>query len=101
MPQDQVSFLEPAPRVAIVGATGAVGREMLTCLDKRGFPLSDLRLFASARSAGQKLPFRGQDLTVEQLDRKQLRRYRPRAVLRRQRHFAKSSPRSRSAPAQW
>jgi aspartate-semialdehyde dehydrogenase len=67
MPHDQVSFSDPAPRVAIVGATGAVGREMLTCLEKRGFPLSDLRLLASARSAGQSLPFRGRDLVVEEL----------------------------------
>jgi aspartate-semialdehyde dehydrogenase len=40
---------------------------MLTCLEKRGFPLSDLRLFASARSLGTVLPFRGRDITVEEL----------------------------------
>ena len=67
MPNDQVFFSPPAPRVAIVGATGAVGREMLTCLDKRGFPASEVRLFASARSAGQVVPFRGRDLVVEEL----------------------------------
>ncbi|HYM04462.1 MAG TPA: aspartate-semialdehyde dehydrogenase, partial [Stellaceae bacterium] len=41
------------PTVAIVGATGAVGTEMVRCLEARGFPLAALRLFASARSAGK------------------------------------------------
>jgi aspartate-semialdehyde dehydrogenase len=67
MPHDQAFLSDAAPRVAIVGATGAVGREMLTCLEKRGFPASELRLFASARSAGQLVPFRGRDLVVEEL----------------------------------
>ena len=44
-----------APVVAIAGATGAVGIELLGCLERRNFPLSELRLFASARSAGKKL----------------------------------------------
>lgn len=55
------------PHVAIVGATGAVGREMLVCLEERNFPLSKLTLLASARSAGQKMAFRGEDLTVQEL----------------------------------
>lgn len=55
------------PHVAIVGATGAVGREMLVCLEERNFPLSKLTLLASARSAGQKIAFRGKELTVEEL----------------------------------
>lgn len=55
------------PHVAIVGATGAVGREMLVCLEERNFPLSKLTLLASARSAGQKIPFRGKELTIEEL----------------------------------
>ncbi|MFG0329642.1 MAG: aspartate-semialdehyde dehydrogenase [Phycisphaerales bacterium] len=55
------------PRVAIVGATGAVGREMLTLLEERAFPLESLRLLASSRSAGAEIPFRGQSLTVEEL----------------------------------
>lgn len=59
---------QAAPRhVAIVGATGAVGRELMTCLERRDFPLASLRLLASPRSAGQRLPFRGQDLVVEPL----------------------------------
>jgi aspartate-semialdehyde dehydrogenase len=53
--------------VAIVGATGAVGIELLRCLEKRRFPLSQLRLFASARSAGKTLPFRGEALPVSEL----------------------------------
>jgi aspartate-semialdehyde dehydrogenase len=56
-----------APVVAIVGATGAVGVELIRCLEARRFPLSELRLFASARSAGKTLPFRGAALTVQEL----------------------------------
>ncbi|MGB2266701.1 MAG: aspartate-semialdehyde dehydrogenase, partial [Akkermansiaceae bacterium] len=44
--------------VAIVGATGAVGQEMLDCLEARNFPISELTLLASARSAGKEIPFR-------------------------------------------
>ncbi|MFI4880764.1 MAG: aspartate-semialdehyde dehydrogenase [Steroidobacterales bacterium] len=53
--------------VAIVGATGAVGVELIRCLEERNFPLAELRLFASARSAGKTLPFRGAPLTVREL----------------------------------
>ena len=56
-----------APRVAIVGATGAVGEALLDCLAARGFPVGDLRLLASARSAGRTLPFRGEQRPVEAL----------------------------------
>ena len=56
-----------APVVAIVGATGAVGVELIRCLEERRFPLSELRLFASARSAGKTLSFRGQPLAVREL----------------------------------
>jgi aspartate-semialdehyde dehydrogenase len=55
------------PVVAVVGATGAVGVELIQCLEQRKFPLSRLRLFASARSAGKTLPFRGGQLPVEEL----------------------------------
>ena len=55
------------PVVAVVGATGAVGVELMRCLEERKFPLSNLRLFASARSAGKTLPFRGKPVTVEEL----------------------------------
>jgi aspartate-semialdehyde dehydrogenase len=53
--------------VAIIGATGAVGREMLTTLEQRAFPVGRVRLFASPRSAGAVIPFRGQSLAVEAL----------------------------------
>jgi aspartate-semialdehyde dehydrogenase len=56
-----------APVIAIVGATGAVGVELMRCLERRRFPLSELRLFASARSAGKTLPFRDQRLPVHEL----------------------------------
>jgi aspartate-semialdehyde dehydrogenase len=55
------------PVVAVVGATGAVGVELIRCLEERKFPLSNLRLFASARSAGKTLPFRGKPVVVEEL----------------------------------
>ena len=55
------------PVVAVVGATGAVGIELMRCLEQRRFPLSRLRLFASPRSAGKRLPFAGGDLEVEPL----------------------------------
>jgi aspartate-semialdehyde dehydrogenase len=56
-----------APVVAIVGATGAVGIELIRCLEERRFPLAELRLLASARSAGRSLAFRGQPLPVREL----------------------------------
>jgi len=52
------------PVVAIVGATGAVGAELIRCLEERDFPVQGLRLLASARSAGKVLKYRGQDLMV-------------------------------------
>ncbi len=53
--------------VAIVGATGAVGLELLRVLERREFPVADLRLLASPRSAGKKLRFRGQEHEVAAL----------------------------------
>jgi aspartate-semialdehyde dehydrogenase len=55
------------PAVAIVGATGAVGIDLIKCLEARRFPLSQLRLLASARSAGNQLQFNGQPVVVEEL----------------------------------
>ena len=57
-----------SPSVAIAGATGAVGAELMLCLEKRRFPISALKLLASPRSAGKTLKFRGQELPVEVLD---------------------------------
>jgi aspartate-semialdehyde dehydrogenase len=51
--------------VAVVGATGQVGAVMRTLLEERNFPADTVRFFASARSAGKKLPFRGEEIIVE------------------------------------
>ena len=56
------------PHVAIVGATGAVGVELIRCLEERDFPLASLKLLASPRSAGREMTFRGRPLVVEALD---------------------------------
>jgi len=53
--------------VAIVGATGAVGNEMIQVLEDKGFPVANLRLFASERSAGDTLPYGDEDYKVELL----------------------------------
>src|SRR5918994_1551105 len=53
--------------VAIVGATGAVGQEFLTVLAERRFPIKNLRLLASARSAGKTVEFGGATHTIEEL----------------------------------
>ena len=55
------------PVVAVVGATGAVGVEFLKCFEHRNFPVKELRLLASARSAGKQMTFRGQKHTVAEL----------------------------------
>ena len=54
-----------AMRVGVVGATGQVGGVMLTVLAERGFPVDELRVFASSRSAGRKLPWAGGEVVVE------------------------------------
>jgi len=56
-----------APKVAVVGVTGAVGQEFLAILEQRKFPFSSLRVLASSRSAGKKVPFKGKEYTVEEL----------------------------------
>jgi len=53
--------------VAVAGATGAVGGAMLEVLERKNFPLRELRLLASERSVGKKLKFRGEDIAVQQL----------------------------------
>ena len=59
--------MKPNPVVAVVGATGAVGVEFLKLLEDRKFPLCDLRLYASARSAGKTLPFIGRPIPIREL----------------------------------
>ena len=58
----------PDSRVAVVGATGQVGGKMLEILDERDFPIRELRLFASSRSAGKTLTYRGTDVIVEDVE---------------------------------
>jgi aspartate-semialdehyde dehydrogenase len=60
-------FMNKQPHVAVVGATGAVGVEMIKTLEKRNFPVGKLTLLASARSVGKKLKFKGQDITITEL----------------------------------
>jgi aspartate-semialdehyde dehydrogenase len=55
------------PTIAIIGATGAVGVEFLSIFEQRRFPVGDLRLFASARSAGKSLPFGGREAPIREL----------------------------------
>ncbi len=53
--------------VAVAGATGAVGREMLKTLEDRNFPATEVRALASSRSAGTTVPFKGGELTVQEM----------------------------------
>lgn len=59
--------MKKSPRVSIVGATGLVGRSLLDLLAQRKFPLSELTLFASSRSAGKTMDFLDDELEVEEL----------------------------------
>jgi aspartate-semialdehyde dehydrogenase len=52
--------------VAVVGATGAVGQQMIATLEERDFPISKLTLLSSARSAGKKVMFKGEEVTVQE-----------------------------------
>ena len=52
--------------VAVLGATGAVGQEMMKILEERSFPIAELRPLASARSAGKTVTFRGQAVKVQE-----------------------------------
>jgi aspartate-semialdehyde dehydrogenase len=58
----------PGLRVGVVGATGQVGQVMREILAERNFPISEIRFFASARSAGSTLPWAGKQITVEDAD---------------------------------
>ncbi|MEM9924123.1 MAG: aspartate-semialdehyde dehydrogenase [Cyanobacteria bacterium P01_D01_bin.50] len=65
--------MSQAYRVAVLGATGAVGTELLELLKERNFPLANLKLLASERSAGKELSFKGEKLTVEPLSESTLK----------------------------
>ena len=56
-------------KVIVVGATGAVGREMITTLEKRNFPVEKLKLLASQRSQGKEIEFKGKKIAVEVLSK--------------------------------
>ena len=58
------------PNIAIVGITGAVGQEMINCLEERNFPVKELRPLASERSAGKKMNFRGNEISIQELTEK-------------------------------
>ena len=53
--------------IAIVGITGAVGQEMLNCLESRDFPVNELRPLASVRSAGKTINFRNEETVIQEL----------------------------------
>src|SRR4051812_211299 len=59
--------VEKSHHIAIVGATGAVGLELLDVLERRQFPVASLRLLASSRSAGKTSRFRGEEVRIEEL----------------------------------
>jgi len=61
--------------VVIVGATGLVGRTFIKVLEEKRFPINKIRLLASSRSAGRKLKFNGEDITVEELKRGMFKGY--------------------------
>jgi aspartate-semialdehyde dehydrogenase len=54
-------------KVAVAGATGAVGNQMIRCLEERNFPVDNIKLLASARSVGKTLPYKGKEIPVEEL----------------------------------
>src|ERR1700724_3104418 len=55
-------------RIAVIGATGAVGQTTLKILEQRKFPIRELRAYASARSAGKTVTFAGESISVGTLD---------------------------------
>jgi aspartate-semialdehyde dehydrogenase len=61
------SSVSKNPVVAVVGATGAVGAEFMDCMTKRKFPVSEVRLLASARSAGKTQKYNGKDIVIQEL----------------------------------
>lgn len=65
--------MQKLPKIAIVGATGAVGQEVIKLLEKRNFPLASLHCFASPRSSGNTVSFRGEELKIGPLDKNSLR----------------------------
>ena len=67
-----VRIAESGVSLAVVGATGQVGGKLLEILDERDFPIRELRLFASPRSAGKTLAYRGNDVVIEDINSTEL-----------------------------
>ena len=67
--------------VAVVGATGMVGRKMLEVLEERKFPIGKLYPFASAKSAGSKITFSDNEYEVIELNEKNIKKYTPQIAL--------------------
>ena len=84
----------PSLTVAVVGATGVVGRTMIQVLLEREFPVGELRLLASERSAGRMVSVEGQTLEVQARHRRRVRGRRHRPVLGRRRRLARARARS-------
>ena len=80
--------------VALVGATGVVGAEFLKCMEERDFPVDELRLLATKRSAGRQLTFRGEQLTVRETTHDAFDWGRHRLHLRLDRRLEGAMPRS-------
>ena len=59
-------------KIGILGATGAVGRQMLECIEERNMNVEEVRLFASPRSLGKTIPFKGQETPVEVVSQERL-----------------------------
>lgn len=60
-------------KIGILGATGAVGRQMIECIEERNIPCEELRVFASERSKGKTVQFKGQDLVLDVADENNLK----------------------------
>lgn len=60
-------------KIGILGATGAVGRQMLECIEERNIPCEELRLFASERSKGKKMKFKGEEIAIDVADENNLK----------------------------
>lgn len=60
-------------KIGILGATGAVGRQMLECIEERNINAEEVRVFASERSKGKTLPYKGQELTIQVADAETLK----------------------------
>ena len=68
-------MVEKKFNVIVAGATGAVGSQMLTCLEEQNFPVNNFKLLASSRSAGKKLKFRNETFVVEEMTKDSFKGY--------------------------